>query len=402
MVKTCYNGTVNQTKHIMTTNITDAIKTAYRLVAMTDADIKAAYSRDELRKIRTLLATKSPSESYDDIKEAVQAAAAEIVGAVAEAQKLRTLGIKVDVAPLDERVQVVKDAISDLAVDSNDDVTIPKLAGEWVAVEQASYAPNSQLAHFTELKKQLTAWAESGNSQLDKRRVARYLATVNGTLTSARDAKKDLYGEKLNSRQSDQKMPDSELMVWAVKKVAEAAKQTEPLSKAGEIAELAIALMLVTGRRPAEVLSQASSFTALQGNMISFQGRAKTKGADGGIDAVIEFKVPGKASDVERAVMLLEKSDARVALHKQVNRKYNTNLKRAITRLTGNEAAVPYDCRKLFVSYSLARFKKADGTDRNVFLSSILGHSGRDKVSQNSYLDFQNEGDIWSKEALAL
>lgn len=407
----------------MSTFVIDAIKEAGRISLKTTEMIAAEYSRDELSKMITRLGLDRPAaRDTASLARTIKTGSARIMAALSDIPGVTVDGISVadtfrEQGTNEERCQRYIERIEGLlaatkkdgsARYSVEDVCLRVLA-EW-NVEMKSYAPATHKKYVGEFKECLREWSKATGSSQDKVLVNKLNNLLAGSVAHVAQALNTAYSATKDQRQRNLKRPVSDLLVQAVATIEKAA-DIGCGSDGVDHREVIIALMLVTGRRTSEVCSHMSEFVALDENTISFSGRAKTRGSDGGLDKPVTFKVPGSATAVERAIMALDKAGYRNYSHSEVNKKYSMPIGRYLKKMVPqgvqkiNEIAdpsiSPNDLRKMFASYQKARYfdETVHGSLR-VFLGSILGHSEGDHGTGDAYEDYASS--LWSDEALTL
>lgn len=171
------------------------------------------------------------------------------------------------------------------------------------------------------------------------------------------------------------------------------------LSDAPAVAELALALMLVTGRRTCEVLSGASSFEPVAGApyAAAFSGQAKRRARAGESDA-FTYIIPllAEYEAVATAYARLRALQRGAVLSRaQASRKYQSLLSRRLAA-PFSDAGSPHGLRGVYACMALRAFRWGGRSDSYVTMC-ILGH--RDLEESLVYTTF-DVGDDFAAERL--
>ena len=150
-----------------------------------------------------------------------------------------------------------------------------------------------------------------------------------------------------------------------------------------------ICLILVTGRRPIEIL-KTGKFSSVKGkrDQLIFEGQAKTKGRDVG-----QYVIPvlGKAAPAcIRALKKVRKEMECTGLDNDAaKQKYNGRIAYMPNRTFKSHLGrcVPYDLRKAYSAICSHQFREV-GVSQNAYVSSILGHHKDDIAVSHSYIKY--------------
>lgn len=140
--------------------------------------------------------------------------------------------------------------------------------------------------------------------------------------------------------------------------------------------DVALALMLVTGRRTCEVLNGRSVFERVNGetHALRFQGMAKRRGRG----EVIEIPILAHVDDVLRSVDEIRlRQKKRTLANRETSRRYQSLLGREFTSSTvWTSARRPHGLRGVYACMALQLFRwEGDPADAYVAMC-ILGHTG--------------------------
>lgn len=152
---------------------------------------------------------------------------------------------------------------------------------------------------------------------------------------------------------------------------------------------VAICLILVTGRRPIEIIKTAR-FSRVRGknDQLKFEGQAKTKGR-----AVGSYTIPvlGKAAaDCITALKKVRKEmDCAGLDNDAAKQKYNGRIAYMPTKTFKSHLGrcTPHDLRKAYAAICTAHYKPQN-MSTNAYISSILGHGIEDISTANSYVKY--------------
>ena len=205
-------------------------------------------------------------------------------------------------------------------------------------------------------------------------------------------------GAKSQERLSERKENPSEvraavLYAWA-RDLLTNLKPTDKAYKNELWAEVAIALMLVTGRRQSEIMSSGSFAPADREGWVMFSGQLKTKGRD---DAPESYEIPVLApvSAVIQALEWLGSSDKRHENEKTAHNRFSKALSGKAKQLDellsyehrrvdekGKEMTLTcHLCRQLYAQIFKSRFDSKEHTA----ISRILGHGASDNSTADRY-----------------
>jgi len=153
---------------------------------------------------------------------------------------------------------------------------------------------------------------------------------------------------------------------------------------------VAASLLLVTGRRPVEVMLMGSFRVSKRPHHLWFSGQAKTRGSDNAQVAPYEIPVLDAPGRVLRAASWLrEQVPLQGLTPNEAHKRYNVMLNRYAQQFRDgeNKALTPSELRAAYGT--IAYFKHAPKhVSVQAYLAQILGHSEGDLVTSHSYLRF--------------
>jgi hypothetical protein len=175
------------------------------------------------------------------------------------------------------------------------------------------------------------------------------------------------------------------------KSLIKIAKYKELIGKAKEllgsskVTDVTLALMVLTGRRPTEILKTAKFTNRGKSlNMLNFSGQLKKKGKGGRFKIYILGK---NAKECKGALARLRvMSDTKKMSNNDVSRRYKPQLFMRCTFLFRNYlgACTPHDLRKSYIAIA-SEIHKPKNQSLNSFASELLGHNEDDINTANSY-----------------
>ena len=156
-----------------------------------------------------------------------------------------------------------------------------------------------------------------------------------------------------------------------------------------DVNRVVVCLILITGRRPVEVLKLAK-FAKVRGDnsQLVFEGQAKTKGRDIG-----QYTIPvlGKAAPacIKALKKVRKEMDCTGLSNEGASRKYNDRICLLPTKLFKAHLGrcTPHDLRKAYAAICTA-FYKPRSMSANAYISSIWGHGLEDISTANSYMKY--------------
>jgi hypothetical protein len=173
----------------------------------------------------------------------------------------------------------------------------------------------------------------------------------------------------------------------------------KPTDKKTLWGDVAIALMLVTGRRQAEIFSSAV-FEVSSENTVFFLGQLKTKGKNERASAGYDIPVLAPPSSVVDALKWLEEKGKRAETPELAHKRFSPKivpffqvpqeLYEVVARPPIDEQAAKGErltshlCRQIYGQVAASRFKPNHMT-RSAYIASILGHSEGDLDTIKSY-----------------
>lgn len=384
--------------------ILEAIRLTTDLQKETPETLAAKYKVGELRGLVTTLGLPAPVNAKDRRKaNIIQALLTESTRIANEIQRFNaeTITVELPTEMYDVRLKGLQERLLKVTPE-NMDALVSSIAGEWMAYENARYADTTKLKNVTKVSNALKSYV-GGQNETYQAAAKKLVGILRGANSAVSAELRNTYKAAVKKKATDeQRFPVSSIMGKAVDLVATAAGDNS-LDNVNRL-DLTLAVMLLTGRRPAEVLSFQSDFLADSDNRLVFTGRAKSKGASvEDQETPIVFNVPGGAMNVQQAVKVLASAGCRDLEHGDVNKTYGKPLSRQVSKWSKEletEALKPYDMRKMFASYQIARYHdEAKHGDSSYWVAGLLGHAKDDGNTVNSYKSFKG---IWSDEALAL
>ena len=153
---------------------------------------------------------------------------------------------------------------------------------------------------------------------------------------------------------------------------------------------IALGLVLLTGRRPIEVL-KCGRFSKVDGGL-KFSGQAKTKGSSQSRD---DYEIPC-LTHPERVVEALSRirqmKDFSSLDNRQVNRKTAKSTREQFDRYfrdVYDTSLPPYSLRAAYAAICWKRFGQLECDDDQYYLSQIMGHSDDDDDTARYYKRFK-------------
>ena len=228
-------------------------------------------------------------------------------------------------------------------------------------------------------------------------------ATMRTYLTKYKDACKAL-GFSLDSRLRVSKVQQRQIEAQTNKSVVEHNRNTRFVSDYKKLIEIskemlasekkhdiAIGLMVLTGRRPSEIMKSAS-FKSHKRRVkeLLFKGQLKTKG---NVSEDKEYKIYALGGSANLCIKALSRLRALTIEDKEkstaaITRKYNSSLNIKLPRIVGayfEDTPSCKDLRKAYASICLHLYQKDNEGMKNAFLCDLLGHSENDIQTANSY-----------------
>jgi hypothetical protein len=139
----------------------------------------------------------------------------------------------------------------------------------------------------------------------------------------------------------------------------------------GGVVDLALALMLLTGRRTCEILNGTSVFEAVGAHALRFDGQAKRRGVGGAY--VVPSLAPAEA--VVAAIARLRARQGHATLsNAATSRRYQGTLSRRV-KARWPEVGCPHGLRGVYACAALRLFDFGDASDAYAAMS-VLGHRG--------------------------
>ena len=151
--------------------------------------------------------------------------------------------------------------------------------------------------------------------------------------------------------------------------------------KTANYADLTLALMWFTGRRPVEILKLGSLKEVSQDRLI-FSGQAKTKGKD---CAPYEIPVQYDSSVLVKMLKRVrELKDFTDDTGDQINGRTSATLNSRLKKMFNNENLEAYDLRRAYGVYTEMLVNNNEDT-RSKYIGEILGHTEKDINTARSY-----------------
>ena len=155
--------------------------------------------------------------------------------------------------------------------------------------------------------------------------------------------------------------------------------------------DIAIGLMLLTGRRPSEIMKSASfKLHKRRVGELIFEGQLKTKEI---AEDIKPYKIYALGGSAKLCIKALARLRALTVEDKELStaaiaRKYNSSLNIKLPRIVGayfEDTPSCKDLRKAYASICLHLYQKDNEGMKNAFLCDLLGHSENDIQTANSY-----------------
>ncbi len=215
-----------------------------------------------------------------------------------------------------------------------------------------------------------------------------HIAIDHFRLTDAEmDEFREDYRVKVSDDHTNLRAIDDEALVAIATEIAEAAETCDTM-------ELAGALLLLTGRRPVEVLKTGVFLSTPARNHVMFGGQAKRRELE--TDAA-NYAIPVLAPPaiVLAAVKALRRREITTNLTNQgVNGRFSKYLGRAVARRFFDKAKTPLqpiELRKVYATISYAWYCPQT-VSMNAHFAQVLGHSPLDLFTALSYVQFYPVG----------
>ena len=228
-------------------------------------------------------------------------------------------------------------------------------------------------------------------------------ATMRTYLTSYRKAC-NLLGMRLDSRLRVSKVQQRKVEEVTLKSVVEHNRNTRFIVEYKKLIEIskdmllsekkhdiAIGLMLLTGRRPSEIMKSAS-FKSHKRRVkeLLFKGQLKTKG---NVSEDKEYKIYALGGSANLCIKALSRLRALTIEDKEkstaaITRKYNSSLNIKLPRIVGayfEDTPSCKDLRKAYAAICLHLYQEDSEGMKNAFLCDLLGHLDSDIETANSY-----------------
>lgn len=272
--------------------------------------------------------------------------------------------------------------------------TLKRIMAEYldVALSDSPHRPKFE-EEFAKLMGGVKSFSVSNGSEtIHQRRYVKGL--VDGGLSYETVYKGKQSKENLNARvENPSEVKVANLYQWAVDILVNL-KPTDKAYKGELWAEVAIALMLVTGRRQSEVMSSAQFALTDRPGWVSFSGQLKTKGR---LDAPEVYDIPvlAPAEAVIKALEWLGVSGKRDENEKTAHNRYSKGLSNKAKTLDelivyekrrvdakGKEMTLTcHLCRQMYAQILKDKFQSKE----HKAISRLLGHGDEDSATAQRY-----------------
>lgn len=233
-----------------------------------------------------------------------------------------------------------------------------------------------------ELTPSITWEHERGRSLIREHIALKYLVK-NSTERSVRGEKetKQKYKKHTNIHKVD-----ADSIILVAEGLLDQSKASRPSYQ-----KIALGLMLLTGRRPIEILKTAS-FVEVDDYFVEFSGQAKTKGSENA--QTNPYIIPTLAS-AEKCIEALEQlrqmkdfsEEANEKVHSKTNTDMNKTCKKVFGELIPNTSLKAL--RAVYAAICENAYRHETTLSREAYVASILGHSEEDVGTAQSYVGYE-------------
>mgnify|MGYP003654702598 CR=1 FL=1 len=155
--------------------------------------------------------------------------------------------------------------------------------------------------------------------------------------------------------------------------------------------DIAIGLMILTGRRPSEIMKSASfKLHKRRVKELIFEGQLKTKENPQDLEPYKIYALGNSAKLCIKALAKLREltiSDSELSIP-AITRKYNSSLNIKLPRIVGSyfeDTPTCKDLRKAYAAICVHLYQEDSEGMKNAFLCDLLGHGKDDIQTANSY-----------------
>lgn len=267
----------------------------------------------------------------------------------------------------DSDLSLMKDQVADMVT-------------QLVAWETSRYAETTIRWHRTDIKKTLLLMvereAEPRRKSIRQEMVLYFNHRLDRGIDSIEKANKAAYQKKISAQVTN--MIDIDPTEWIDK-----ARRFLSKPETAKWAELVFALVLVTGRRPAEIHTTAR-FEKVSEFEVSFTGQLKTNNDEG-----VSYTIPTlvEADLVLAGMEVLGDLGKRIDNIHRANKLFSSGHSRAMKEIGWGQPI--YEFRKLYAAVCWETIGKATNVFEPVYVGQILGHDADNRSSADSYVKYR-------------
>lgn len=306
--------------------------------------------------------------------------------------------------PLETRIVGIKTTLKDIAQDTNSETEMLEnvwaFAAETVTVFRLNYADSTVKDYLAEVRDSLTDEAKAVTSERYQTALIAFGKSALRMFHKYIVASNDAYKAKVFKYGSNNTRVDGNALIDHAVNILEVTTE-KPQRK--QALNLAIALVLLTGRRTAEILSSANlEIDPDNEDGVIFTGQLKGKKEDNEKKKKEVFKIPvlTDRTKVIKALSILKASEFHKTDPAEVNNCYATGMKRLmpdwlkVAKIEGKEALTPKSMRAVYANLCADRIYKGNANGRAAYIASIMGHEEDDQITAHSYMVWEVGGSV--------